>query len=84
MADVYETYVAGWVKGLAEDPAKAEQEFTRLNQEHWLGPDGQPIAILEPSNNPDTVAYWMSLLSDPFDEAWPGMYARTELSMWGR
>lgn len=74
MADIYPTWVAGWVTGLAEDPDKTRQEFTRLNQ----------AGILEPANNPPTVDYYMNHLDDPYWPEWAGFYARTELSVWGR
>jgi hypothetical protein len=80
MADIYETFVAGWVKGLAEDPNKTRTEFTRLNTEQQS--DGG--YVLEPANDPATVEYWMDKLDTPYDPAWPGFYARTELSVWAR
>lgn len=76
----YARFVAGWVEGLAEGPAKARQEFTRLNTEQQS--DGN--YILEPANSPATVDYWMEKLSNPYDDEWPGFYARTQLSVWGR
>ena len=80
MADIYPTWVAGWVKGLAEGRAKTEQEFTRLNTEQQS--DGG--YVLEPANDPATVKYFMDLLDDPYNEEWPGFYARTQLAVWGR
>lgn len=73
-------WVEGWARGLAEDPAKTEQELTRLNTVQQ--PDGG--YILEPANNPATVQHWMSKLNNPADPEWRGFYARTQLSVWGR
>ena len=80
MIDVFKEMVAGYVKGWAEGPAKTEQEFIRLNTVQMA--DGG--YVLEPANDPATVAYYMGHLNDPYWAEWPGMYARTELSVWGR
>ena len=68
----FATWIVGWVEGLAEDKNKARKEFQRLYD------DG----ILEGDEN--TVDYWVGLLDDPTNPEWPGFYARTELSVWGR
>jgi hypothetical protein len=68
----YANWVEGWVEGLAEDPAKSRQEFQRLYD----------AGILEGGSG--TVDYWVGLLGNPQNPEWPGFYARTELSVWGR
>lgn len=78
--EMFAEFVEGWVEGLAEDKTKTEQEFTRLNT--YPMDDGG--YILEPANNPGTVAYWVGMLDRPGDPAWLGFYARTQLSTWGR
>ena len=73
-------WVQGYVEGLAEDPAKTEQEFHRLN----TVPAGDGGYILEPADTPSTVAYWVDMLNDPANPEWRGFLARTSLSTWGR
>jgi hypothetical protein len=67
-------WVEGWVEGLAEDPVKSRQEFERLYD----------AGILQGADRDTTVDYWVGLLNDPTNPEWPGFYARTELSVWGR
>lgn len=80
VTNAYNDFVAGWVTGLAEDKTKTEQEFVRLN----TVPAADGGFILEPANNPATVAFWVALLDHPFDPQWRGFFARTGLSTWGR
>jgi len=69
--DMWAEWVRGLVEGWAEDPVKTAQEFTRLNE---MDPP-----VLEPGNNPQTVAYWIDLLNDPGSREWLGFVSRTIL-----
>jgi len=76
--DMWNDWVIGMVTGWAEDKAKTEAEFTRLNTIERR--DGG--YALEPGNTPATVAYFVGLLDDPTNPEWRGFVARTWLSVW--